>query len=145
MIIQSPIKFGNVDWMMHLHKIRHQRHALADRASTPEEEMKFINRMIGNDSKNYHAWSYRQWVVSSYKLWDQELLDVERLINEDVRNNSAWNQRYFVVLNRPSPKLDQTLIEKELTYSLLQIKKAPNNESPWNFLQGYLECALNLT
>ena len=51
------------------------------------------------DSKNYHAWSHRQWAVKHFKLWDGELAFVDRLLDADVRNNSAWNQRHFVLSN----------------------------------------------
>ena len=91
--------------------------------------------MIENDSKNYHAWSYRQWVVAKYDLWEFELSDVSRLIELDVRNNSAWNQRYFVVKNRPEA-FDGGFLEEEIEFSLGKIRSAPNNESSWNYLLG---------
>lgn len=57
--------------------------------------------MFEQDSKNYHVWSYRQWLVRRFGLWEQgELEETARLIGEDVRNNSAWNHRFFVVNGR---------------------------------------------
>jgi len=54
--------------------------------------------MFEHDSKNYHVWSYRQWLVKRFALWDAgELEAIEDLLEKDVRNNSAWNHRYFVV------------------------------------------------
>lgn len=130
MIIRNLIKYG-----LKVSKSRHQRQALADKVSTPMQEMDFINRMIENDSKNYHAWSYRQWVIQKYQLWDFEWVDVARLIAEDVRNNSAWNQRYFCLKNM----LQKVQGESELQYIFENIKLAPLNESPWNYLQGVLK------
>lgn len=97
--------------------------------------MEFINKMIETDGKNYHAWSYRQWLVEKYQLWSDELVDVARLIGEDVRNNSAWNQRFFVISRRGSP-VDESVLQAEAEYAMKMIVLAPNNESPWNYLQG---------
>ena len=36
-----------------------------------------------SDAKNYHAWSYRIWLVEHFSLWEGELEDVERMIKED--------------------------------------------------------------
>ena len=67
------------------------------------------------DQKNYHAWQHRQWVLQTFKLFDQvwkllsaelsgyddileqELEFIDKLLLDDIRNNSAWNQRFFVV------------------------------------------------
>ncbi|QSS62178.1 CaaX farnesyltransferase alpha subunit Ram2 [Histoplasma capsulatum] len=62
----------------------------------PANEQQFLMQMLALDSKNYHVWTYRHWLVRHFKLWDhpQELADVEALIDQDVRNNSAWNHRW---------------------------------------------------
>ena len=69
--------------------------------------------MFQQDSKNYHVWSYRQWLVRHFDLWDTELPDVEELIDEDVRNNSAWNHRYFVVFGR-GKDVDSEVVVREI-------------------------------
>lgn len=85
--------------------------------------------MLDKDAKNYHVWSYRQWLVRKFALWDRstesssslptiftahtsssspsttriqsdELTDVVSRLRDDVRNNSAWNHRFFVVFGR---------------------------------------------
>ncbi|KAJ2786010.1 CAAX geranylgeranyltransferase alpha subunit [Coemansia javaensis] len=108
---------------------------------TIRRELQFLGRAIGEDSKNFHAWSYRQWLVATYAIWDQELAFVDTMINEDVRNNSAWNQRYFVVLRGRDPAsaaLDDALVLREIDYAVENIKLAPNNESPWSYVVGML-------
>lgn len=76
-------------------------------------ELQFIASVLDKDSKNYHTWAYRQWVLAEYAgmelpgsparseamaaLWQGELPYVNRLLAEDVRNNSAWNHRFFVL------------------------------------------------
>ncbi|KAJ3108935.1 hypothetical protein HDU97_009668 [Phlyctochytrium planicorne] len=67
------------------------------------KESKFINNMLDHDSKNYHAWAYRQWICKRFENWDwaAELTDMNFFIDDDIRNNSAWNHRYFIFKNRP--------------------------------------------
>lgn len=66
----------------------------------PKSELAFVTASLKTDSKNYHTWSYRQWLlafVNDEDLWSEELDYVDELIGEDVRNNSAWHHRFFVV------------------------------------------------
>lgn len=73
--------------------------------------------MLEQDSKNYHVWSYRQWLVQRYNLFDREdeLSWTESMIEEDVRNNSAWNHRWFLVVGSRNGKLeDEKLVKREL-------------------------------
>lgn len=72
--------------------------------------------MFELDAKNYHVWSYRQWLVRRFDLWDEgELEATEQLIEDDVRNNSAWNHRFFVVSGcEPSKLEDKNVVEREI-------------------------------
>jgi hypothetical protein len=63
-------------------------------------ELDFIARGLQEDTKNYHTWAYRQFILTYFgdeDLWKGELPWVEDLLREDVRNNSAWHHRFFVV------------------------------------------------
>lgn len=51
------------------------------------------------DTKNYHTWAYRQWLLAEFnspELWAGELDFVDMMLSHDVRNNSAWHHRFFV-------------------------------------------------
>ena len=63
----------------------------------PLDELALTEGVLAQDAKNYHAWQYRQWIISTFSLWDHELTYVDKLLTEDMRNNSAWNQRHFVI------------------------------------------------
>ncbi|ORX66855.1 hypothetical protein DL89DRAFT_269902 [Linderina pennispora] len=110
-----------------------------DRVAIPvlRRELGFLAESLDEESKNFHAWAYRQWLVRTYGLWDQELAFVAVKIDEDIRNNSAWNQRYFSLVAGGS-SLSADVVERELAYTLEKIKLAPNNESPWSFIVGLL-------
>jgi len=100
----------------------------------PSKELDFIAEMLEKDSKNYHAWSYRQWVIKTYNLWEKEIQYVEKLLETDIRNNSAWNQRYFVIEN--TTNLSVEIRKSEINYAMLKISMSPNNRSSWNYLKG---------
>ena len=76
--------------------------ALNSRAAAARE-LGFLQRVLRADAKNYHTWSYRQWLLAHFNdevaggLWAGERGWVEDLLEADVRNNSAWHHRFFVV------------------------------------------------
>lgn len=117
----------------------------------PAEEIPFLARMFDIDAKNYHVWSYRQWLVRHFALWDGELPYIDSLLRADVRNNSAWNHRWFVIFARhtdpekhsfrddtPTTEVAAAVIEGEIEYAKEAITKAPQNQSPWLYLRGVL-------
>ncbi|XP_076018999.1 protein farnesyltransferase/geranylgeranyltransferase type-1 subunit alpha [Genypterus blacodes] len=120
------------------YQVWHHRRMVVEWLKDPTEELEFIADILSEDAKNYHAWQHRQWVIQEYKLWDDELEFVERLLEEDLRNNSAWNQRHFVI-SHTTGFSDPAVQEREVQYCLSQIRKAPHNESAWNYLKGTLQ------
>lgn len=74
--------------------------------------------MLELDSKNYHVWSYRQWLVKRFDLFDkpEELEWTHSMIEEDVRNNSAWNHRYYLVVGGREEKPSADLVNREIEY-----------------------------
>ena len=118
----------------------------------PSTELGFLERMFSKDAKNYHVWSYRQWLVRRFGLWDDELPYIESLLQDDVRNNSAWNHRWFVIFGRHADgtkqgsgvtsfgtKPDPAILDREVSYAEEKIALAPQNQSPWNYLRGVLK------
>ncbi|KAJ2904035.1 farnesyltransferase alpha subunit ram2 [Zalerion maritima] len=132
--------------------------ATADNSEEVKEfalsEMGFLKKMLDEDAKNYHVWSYRQYLVRKLGLWNlsEEIGYVETLILEDVRNNSAWSHRFFIVFSNPAhassnpeipatkfdPKVPADVTEREVGYAKRKIEEAPQNQSPWNYLKGVL-------
>ncbi|KAJ5791556.1 uncharacterized protein N7518_008567 [Penicillium psychrosexuale] len=133
----------------------------------PPKEADFLMEMFAQDSKNYHVWTYRHWLVRHFGLWDQprELEDVEFLLKADVRNNSAWNHRYMLrfgprdtsvpdagmvnagdLSTAPADKgrlsvVDEDLVDGELKFAQEAILRAPENRSPWWYARGVLRAA----
>ncbi|KAG0238265.1 CAAX geranylgeranyltransferase alpha subunit [Actinomortierella wolfii] len=108
-----------------------------------KKELDFIAEALREDSKNYHAWSYRQWVLRHFghgPWWNEELSYIDDLVTVDIRNNSAWNQRFYVVTEGPEG-LTEDVVKREIEYAKSKINRTPNNESPWVYLTGILNKA----
>jgi protein farnesyltransferase/geranylgeranyltransferase type-1 subunit alpha len=148
------------------YQIWHHRHLLVDqyfpvierdegkRDEFARGETLFITRILEEDAKNYHVWSYRSYLVRKLGLWkaagERERKLMEEMITDDVRNNSAWSHRFFVVFSDPEqstegsgateydPKVPAEVLDREIEYALEKIGWAPQNQSPWNYLRGVL-------
>lgn len=68
-----------------------------EKSRDPSLELDFTVKMLIEDSKNYHAWAHRQWILEEFNLWEEELVFIDHMLANDIRNNSAWNQRHFVL------------------------------------------------
>ena len=113
---------------------------------TAARELVFLMSVLAHDAKNYHTWSFRQWILAHFNdevhLWRGERPYVERLLEDDVRNNSAWHHRFFVVFAsgvRAGDEDRERVLRRELAFAKEKIALAPNNPSAWNYLRGALE------
>ncbi|KDQ58400.1 hypothetical protein JAAARDRAFT_34190 [Jaapia argillacea MUCL 33604] len=116
-------------------------------------ELRFIAKCLVVDSKNYHTWSYRQWLLSNFfsggergkeeeEVWKKEMEWIEQMIEEDVRNNSVWHHRFFVVFQsgiRVGDEDREVVRRREIDFAKDKISLAPSNPSAWNYLRGVLD------
>ena len=114
----------------------YHRQAILEKYRIVDGELDMISKMIDQDSKNYHAWAHRQWVVKEFNLWSGELDYIGELLSRDLRNNSAWNHRFFV-LRHTRDVTSEEVRREEIEFAFSYIHKAPNNESPWNYVKGF--------
>ncbi|KAF2630661.1 farnesyltransferas-like protein [Macroventuria anomochaeta] len=144
--LQDEIEWLNPTALKHLknYQIWHHRQTIIDALGSPEGEAEFVSQMLEKDEKNYHVWSYRQWLVKRFDLFDnlEELQWTESMIDADVRNNSAWNHRYYLVIGgREGHAPSEEVTKREIEYTKEAIRKASQNQSPWNYLKGILRAA----
>lgn len=95
---------------MKTYQVWHHRRLLIQQLKTPIPELAFIERTLDIDTKNYHTWGYRQWLLAHFNddaLWAGELPYVEKMLASDVRNNSAWHHRFFVLWSSGVRKGDE--------------------------------------
>ena len=104
-----------------------------------DAEFLFLQAIFDSDSKNYHAWSHRIWLIERYELWSEpaHLTFAEDMLDADVRNNSVWSFRYFLV-NRSQP-FSKELVERECKYVIEErLPEDWRNEAAWAYLRGFL-------
>ncbi|KAF0714240.1 Aste57867_3955 [Aphanomyces stellatus] len=134
------------------YQIWHHRREIVERLNDASLELPMIAEALADDHKNYHTWSYRQWVVKRFSLWDGELAFVDEMLDQDMRNNSvgspssrfrpvqdhmqAWNHRWFAVQHMAP--VTAIVRAQEVEYACKFIRKAPHNESPWNYLRAWI-------
>ena len=107
-----------------------------------KDELNYISTVLSNDGKNYHAWSFRQYILrtlSNTELWESDLAYMDTLIAEDVRNNSAWNHRWFICHRGTRVPCTPDAAAQECEYALSKAELDPHNESPWIYLLGYVK------
>lgn len=121
------------------YQVWHHRRVVVEWLQDGSGEKAFTETILNMDAKNYHAWQHRQWALAEFGLWDRELDFTTQLLSNDVRNNSAWNQRFFVISQTVG--FTEEVVERECAYAMECIRKAPHNESPWNYLRGVIDAA----
>jgi len=127
------------------YQVWHHRRLLLTEMRKPAPELEFIAKSLKVDAKNYHTWSYRQWLLAYFNddaLWKGELDFVDRMLTDDIRNNSAWHHRFFTVFQSGTRKGDEDrdeVLRREFDYVKERISLAPNNASAWNYLRGVLD------
>ena len=163
--VPEEIEWLNAVSLEHIknYQIWHHRQLLIDyhypRISSDEtavrklgrSETAFIEQMLEADTKNYHVWSYRKYLVSKLRLFDvRELGKAQSMIEDDVRNNSAWAHRFFLVFSdpkyadpasrptMPDGRVPAQIIDREVAFAMEKIRLAPQNQSAWNYLRGTL-------
>lgn len=109
-------------------------------------EFPIIEVMLLEDAKNHHVWTYKKWVVARFDLYKDpnENKMIDAILENDVRNNSAWNHRFFLKFSQDK-LITSDVMDEELEYVKLQIKRSPQNESSWSYLRGIIrKCGLEL-
>jgi len=140
------------------YQVWHHRRLLVTLTRKASQELAFIKRGLEVDEKNYHTWSYRQWILAHFggpggvpdeiqdgvdnSLWEGELDFIESMLIRDIRNNSAWHHRFFVVWGcgiREGEEDRAHVFKRELTYVKQSISLVPNNPAAWNYLRGIFQ------
>lgn len=102
-----------------------------------DEQIGVCERLAEQKPRNYHAWSFRHWVVTKFATDDElrgELKRMNKWCETHITDHSGWNHRQHTVnqlLRRSSPD-ERSLVLKE-EYELLSGIMAlyPTHEALW--------------
>ncbi|KAM0746101.1 protein prenylyltransferase [Meredithblackwellia eburnea MCA 4105] len=127
------------------YQVWQHRRTVVQALGDPSRELPFTTRALSFDSKNYHTWAYRQWVLLQFfpaneEVWEGEQRYADDLVGRDIRNNSAWTHRFFVRFESGlwESRL-KDVAEEEIEYAKEKLAISPNNPSAWNYLRGILK------
>ncbi|KAH7392722.1 hypothetical protein BKA66DRAFT_20420 [Pyrenochaeta sp. MPI-SDFR-AT-0127] len=123
-------------------------------------ELQLINKMLHADSRNFHAWSYRRFVVSQLERLTQTFAEstpktlaqsefdfTTKMIKTNLSNFSAWHYRSQLIPQilrerNADPKARRALLDSELLLICEAINTDPFDQSIW-FYHQYLLSVLS--
>ncbi|KAF1836002.1 geranylgeranyl transferase type 2 subunit alpha [Decorospora gaudefroyi] len=118
-------------------------------------ELQLINKMLHADSRNFHAWGYRRFVVSQIErltpsqhggsqqsLAESEFEYTTKMIKTNLSNFSAWHNRSQLIPNilrerEADPQTRRDFLGAELSLICEAINTDPFDQSIW-FYHQYL-------
>jgi protein farnesyltransferase/geranylgeranyltransferase type-1 subunit alpha len=123
------------------YQVWQHRRAVVSVLGSPENELAATAAYLREDTKNYHTWSYRQWLLRTFggaSAWAQDLRDTAGLLVAlDVRNNSLWNQRSFLLTRCfPAALASPSVVRAELAFVFFCIHRVSLSESAWVYLDS---------
>ena len=80
-------------------QVWYHRQALVQMLNDPSEELEFVAEMLEEDSKNYHAWTHRQWCVGLPGLAGRES---DHLPYWVLHESACWAHSSAVVACHPT-------------------------------------------
>ena len=105
----------------------HREVVMSDLRDLPKDEMPFLARTLAKDAKNYHVWSYRQWLVRHFGLWpDTSETVLERNVTGTAREEDEVAPSTAVDVFRHKAG------EAELRFTEVLIEDDVRNNSAWN-------------
>ncbi|KZT26484.1 rab-protein geranylgeranyltransferase, partial [Neolentinus lepideus HHB14362 ss-1] len=111
-------------------------------------ELAIVEKMLDADARNFHAWSYRRYVLASMpeqRPETAELAYTMRKIEANFSNFSAWHQRSKVYTSMwGSGKLNKDkCIEEELELVKNALYTDPNDQSAWLYHRWLVDAGQN--
>lgn len=108
------------------------------RKLTWSKELRVVESFLDADSRNFHAWNYRRYVLlSSYVDYspEKDLAYTTHKIGANFSNFSAWHHRSKVYTSLWEQKTDegdvQLVKEKELEFVKHALYTDPGDQSAW--------------
>lgn len=90
-----------------------------------KEELKYIDKIMKYNSKNYQVWYHRKVITEWLQDASEELEFTEAILKIDAKNYHAWQHRQWCIKTF-------NLYDKELEYVEQLLKEDVRNNSAWN-------------
>lgn len=128
-------KYPKVYWIWN-----HRRWTLENFPQAPwDRELAIVSKMLELDSRNFHGWHYRRYVVGELeKSHNKSLVKPEfdyttSKINANFSNFSAWHQRAKLIprLLKETGQDPRELLHSELEYIRQALYTDPDDQSSW--------------
>ncbi|CCH40862.1 Geranylgeranyl transferase type-2 subunit alpha [Wickerhamomyces ciferrii] len=115
-----------------------------------EFELGIVSKLLTMDSRNFHGWHYRRFIISKLETSTGESLALREFdyttekINKDFSNFSAWHNRTKLIpilLNsKPTTRFESSLgfLKEELGYLKNAMYTDPQDQSVWIYLRWLL-------
>ncbi|KAF4125944.1 geranylgeranyl transferase type-2 subunit alpha [Geosmithia morbida] len=113
-----------------------------------EEELGLVGKLLHRDSRNFHAWGYRRYVVEKLESAqldgssraESEFEYTTKMIHNDLSNFSAWHHRSQIIprlLNERKATDDdrRKFLESELSLIREGLNVGPEDQSLWFYHQ----------
>ncbi|KAF1793712.1 Protein prenyltransferase, alpha subunit [Phytophthora cactorum] len=106
-----------------------------------EQQIEVCSRLAEQKPRNYHAWSFRHWIVSCLPmdLARKELQDMEHWCRTHVTDHSGWNHRQHT-LNELMKKCRDAGENKFVSDIMASY---PTHEALWCHRRYVMQCFLN--
>ena len=121
-----------------IYQVWHHRRLIIDRLNECSQEKKIMEKILVEDSKNFHCWSHRIWMIRRFNNIEGEFDFIDKMLEKDIKNNSVWNYRFFLVEYISNNDVNINIIKNEIKYAINKIKICLFNESPYNYINGFI-------
>jgi len=122
-LVPLLLKFPKCYWIWnHRYWLLRQTTALLSQETAHKywtQELGLVGKMLGRDSRNFHGWNYRRFVI----LGLENLIETKNALSNDTQSNDA---------NGEVVRQEQSITESEFTYTTKMIMSNLSNFSAWH-------------
>lgn len=95
------------------------------------KEVGLCEKLHSMDSRNFHCWNYRRWLIGVSDAVDQDVDYTRRCINNDFSNYSAWHARSVAISH-------SQVTDQEWDLIMNAMYTGPQDQSVWMYVYWLL-------
>ncbi|MCJ1309146.1 CAAX geranylgeranyltransferase alpha subunit [Agyrium rufum] len=102
-----------------------------------DAELPFVEALLRSDIRNNSAWNHRWYVTFGRADFAAKEQEYEHEQEQDLPSQSDTSSEKKEKEEKEIPP--PSIYEREIDFAQQAIEKAPQNQSPWNYLRGVLK------